>query len=118
MDVELEVLIADAARSGWASEPSQRLVDGIESNIVAPLSSRLKFALGHDEASSWPGRSRGNGVGNWPWAGPRRGCRGATSRIWCGGGCRTLCAPKCCAGSGIHSPISYLSVRRTPTGSP
>jgi len=51
MDVELEVLIADAARSGWASEPSQRLVDGIESNIVAPLSSRLKFALGHDEAA-------------------------------------------------------------------
>jgi hypothetical protein len=51
MDVELEVLIADAARSGWASEPSQRLADGIESNIVAPLPSRLKFALGHDEAA-------------------------------------------------------------------
>jgi hypothetical protein len=51
MDVELEVLIADAARSGWASEQSQRLVEGIESNIVAPLSSRLKVALGHEEAA-------------------------------------------------------------------
>ncbi|TCC52123.1 hypothetical protein E0H73_40000 [Kribbella pittospori] len=51
MDVELEVLIADAARSDWAAEPSRRLADGIETHIVAPLSSRLKAALGHDEAA-------------------------------------------------------------------
>jgi hypothetical protein len=51
MDVELEVLITDAARSGWASEPSQRLADGIESNIVAPLSNRLRAVLGRDEAA-------------------------------------------------------------------
>ncbi|GAB2647075.1 hypothetical protein [Kribbella swartbergensis] len=51
MDVELEVLITDAARSGWAPEPSRRLADGIEARIVAPLSSRLRAALGHDEAA-------------------------------------------------------------------
>ena len=51
MDVELEVLITEAARSDWAPEPSHRLAEGIESHIVAPLSSRLKAALGHDEAA-------------------------------------------------------------------
>lgn len=51
MDVDLEVLIADAERSGWAPGPSRRLADGIEARIVAPLSSRLRAALGSDEAS-------------------------------------------------------------------
>ncbi|MER7243097.1 hypothetical protein [Kribbella sp. NPDC000426] len=51
MDVDLEVLIADAERSGWAPEPSRRLADGIEARIVVPLSSRLRTALGPDEAA-------------------------------------------------------------------
>jgi hypothetical protein len=51
MDVDLEVLIADADRSGWAPGPSRRLADGIEARIVIPLSSRLRSALGHDEAA-------------------------------------------------------------------
>lgn len=51
MDVDLEVLIADAERSGWAAGPSRRLADGIEARIVVPLSSRLRAALGHDEAA-------------------------------------------------------------------
>ncbi|TDO51529.1 hypothetical protein EV643_103268 [Kribbella sp. VKM Ac-2527] len=51
MDVDLEVLIAEAASSGWAPGPSRRLADGIESRIVVPLSSRLRAALGHDEAA-------------------------------------------------------------------
>jgi hypothetical protein len=50
MDVDLEELIAEAARSGWAAEPSRRLVEEIESHIVVPLSSRLRAALGRDEA--------------------------------------------------------------------
>ncbi|WP_344747359.1 hypothetical protein [Kribbella aluminosa] len=50
MDVDLEVLIADAERSGWAPGPSRRLADGIEARIVVPLSSRLRAALGSDEA--------------------------------------------------------------------
>ncbi|TCC36486.1 hypothetical protein [Kribbella speibonae] len=51
MDVDLEVLIADAERSGWAPGPSRRLADGIEARIVVPLSSRLRTALGSDEAA-------------------------------------------------------------------
>ncbi|GAB3934200.1 hypothetical protein GCM10029976_042810 [Kribbella albertanoniae] len=51
MDVELEVLISDAAESGWAEGPSGRLAEGIEERIVAPLSSRLRAALGNDEAA-------------------------------------------------------------------
>lgn len=51
MDVDLEVLIADAERSGWAPGPSRRLADGIEARIVVPLSSRLRTALGPDEAA-------------------------------------------------------------------
>lgn len=50
MDVELEELIAEAARSGWAAEPSRRLAEEIESHIVVPLSSRLRATLGRDEA--------------------------------------------------------------------
>ena len=50
MDVDLEELIAEAARSGWAAEPSRRLAEEIECHIVAPLSSRLRAALGRDEA--------------------------------------------------------------------
>ncbi|MFD7161464.1 hypothetical protein ACFV9C_43245 [Kribbella sp. NPDC059898] len=51
MDVDLEILIADAERSGWAPGPSRRLADGIEARIVVPLSSRLRTALGPDEAA-------------------------------------------------------------------
>ncbi|GAA1713356.1 hypothetical protein GCM10009745_72080 [Kribbella yunnanensis] len=51
MDVELEVLISDAAESGWAEGPSRRLAEGIEERIVAPLSSRLRSGLGSDEAA-------------------------------------------------------------------
>ncbi|TCO41019.1 hypothetical protein EV646_116110 [Kribbella antiqua] len=51
MDVELEELIAEADNSNWAGEPSRRLADGIEAQIVAPLSSRLTVALGRDEAA-------------------------------------------------------------------
>ena len=51
MTVELEVLINDAASSGWAEGPSAALAEGIEERIVAPLSSRLRSALGHDEAA-------------------------------------------------------------------
>ncbi|MGY4769790.1 hypothetical protein ACXC9Q_22960 (plasmid) [Kribbella sp. CWNU-51] len=50
MDVDLEQLIAEAARSEWAQEPSRRLAEEIESHIVFPLSSRLRAALGRDEA--------------------------------------------------------------------
>lgn len=50
MDVDLEQLIVDAAQSGWAPEPSRRLAEEIESHIVAPLSSRLRAALGYEEA--------------------------------------------------------------------
>ncbi|TDO44452.1 hypothetical protein EV651_13515 [Kribbella sp. VKM Ac-2571] len=50
MDVDLEDLIAEAARSGWAAEPSRLLAEEIESHIVVPLSSRLRAALGRDEA--------------------------------------------------------------------
>jgi hypothetical protein len=51
MDVDLEELIAEAAGSGWEPEPSRRLADGIEARIVVPLSSRLRAALGADEAA-------------------------------------------------------------------
>lgn len=51
MDVDLEDLIADADRSGWAPGPARRLADGIEARIVAPLSSRFRTALGPDEAA-------------------------------------------------------------------
>ncbi|MGW6278449.1 hypothetical protein [Kribbella sp. NPDC055071] len=47
---DLEDLIAAAASSGWAPEPSRRLAEEIELHIVAPLSSRLRAALGSDEA--------------------------------------------------------------------
>jgi hypothetical protein len=50
MDDDLEYLIAAAASSGWGPEPSRRLAEEIESHIVVPLSSRLRAALGTDEA--------------------------------------------------------------------
>ncbi|TCC34952.1 hypothetical protein [Kribbella sindirgiensis] len=50
MDVDLEELIAEAARSGWAPEPSRRLAEEIESHIVVPLWGRLRDVLGRDEA--------------------------------------------------------------------
>ncbi|WP_432877464.1 hypothetical protein ACQPYH_28775 [Kribbella sp. CA-245084] len=50
MDVDLEELIVEAARSGWSPEASRRLAEEIESHIVVPLSSRLRAALGRDEA--------------------------------------------------------------------
>ncbi|WP_405056838.1 hypothetical protein OG474_29375 [Kribbella sp. NBC_01505] len=51
MNVELEVLISDAARSGWAEGPSSRLAEGIEERIVSLLPSRIRIALGDDEAA-------------------------------------------------------------------
>jgi len=51
MNVELEDLISDAARSGWAEGPSRRLAEGIEERIVAVLPSRIRVALGGDEAA-------------------------------------------------------------------
>jgi hypothetical protein len=51
MDVDLEDLIVEAEQSGWAPGPSRRLADGIEARIVVPLSSRLRSALGGDEAA-------------------------------------------------------------------
>lgn len=51
MDDELEVLIGAAARSGWAKEPSRKLVDAIEEHIVVPLPFWLKTALGRDDAA-------------------------------------------------------------------
>jgi hypothetical protein len=48
---ELQGLLDEAARSDWAPEVSQRLAEGIETRIVAVMSSRLRFALGSEEAA-------------------------------------------------------------------
>ncbi|TDO30204.1 hypothetical protein EV643_1393 [Kribbella sp. VKM Ac-2527] len=50
MSGELHVLLADAADSDWAVEPSRRLAEAIEERIVDPMPSRLRSALGNDEA--------------------------------------------------------------------
>lgn len=51
MTEELQALLADAADSAWAEEPSKRLAAAIEERIVAELPGRLRAALGHDEAA-------------------------------------------------------------------
>ncbi|NUR97917.1 MAG: hypothetical protein HOV67_22010 [Kribbellaceae bacterium] len=51
MTEDLQALLADVADSGWAEEPSQRLAAAIEQRIVAELPSRLRAALGNDEAA-------------------------------------------------------------------
>jgi hypothetical protein len=51
MEVDLDVLIAEAEQSAWAPGPSRRLAEGIERRIVVPLSSRLRTTLGSDEAA-------------------------------------------------------------------
>ncbi|MFI5696481.1 hypothetical protein ACIA58_31790 [Kribbella sp. NPDC051586] len=51
MTEELQALLADAADSGWAEEPSKRLAAAIERRIVAELPGRLRAALGNDEAA-------------------------------------------------------------------
>ncbi|MEU4295339.1 hypothetical protein AB0E63_44570 [Kribbella sp. NPDC026596] len=51
MTEELQALLVDAADSGWAEEPSMRLAAAIEHRIVAELPSRLRIALGNDEAA-------------------------------------------------------------------
>ncbi|MEV0792658.1 hypothetical protein [Kribbella sp. NPDC050459] len=51
MTEELQALLFEAADSGWADEPSTRLAAEIERRIVAELPSRLRVALGNDEAA-------------------------------------------------------------------
>ena len=51
MTEELHALLVEAADSGWAEEPSTRLAAAIERRIVAELPSRLRAALGNDEAA-------------------------------------------------------------------
>ncbi|MFI7067094.1 hypothetical protein ACIBL3_39275 [Kribbella sp. NPDC050124] len=51
MTEELQALLVEAADSGWAEEPSRRLATAIERRIVAEVPSRLRAALGHDEAA-------------------------------------------------------------------
>lgn len=51
MTEELQALLVEAADSGWAEEPSARLAAAIERRIVAELPSRLRAALGNDEAA-------------------------------------------------------------------
>jgi len=51
MTEELQALLVAAADSGWADEPSTRLAKAIERRIVDELPSRLRVALGNDEAT-------------------------------------------------------------------
>jgi hypothetical protein len=51
MTDELQVLLVEAADSDWAEEPSTRLAKAIERRIVAEVPSRLRAALGNDEAA-------------------------------------------------------------------
>ena len=51
MTEELQALLVEAADSDWAEEPSTRLAKAIERRIVAELPSRLRAALGNDEAA-------------------------------------------------------------------
>jgi len=51
MTDELQVLLSEAAGSNWAEEPSTRLAKAIEQRIVAEVPSRLRTALGNDEAA-------------------------------------------------------------------
>jgi hypothetical protein len=51
MTEELQALLVEAAESGWADAPSNRLAEAIERRIVAEVPSRLRVALGKDEAA-------------------------------------------------------------------
>jgi hypothetical protein len=51
MTEELQALLVEAADSGWADEPSRRLAKAIEHRIVDEVPSRLRVALGNDEAA-------------------------------------------------------------------
>ncbi|TCN28612.1 hypothetical protein EV644_14526 [Kribbella orskensis] len=51
MTAELQELLTDLTESNWAPEPSRRLARGIEERIVAHIPSRLRIALGPDEAA-------------------------------------------------------------------
>ncbi|MFC5268938.1 hypothetical protein ACFPJ1_43095 [Kribbella qitaiheensis] len=51
MTAELQELLTDLADSNWAPDPSRRLARGIEERIVAHIPSRLRIALGADEAA-------------------------------------------------------------------
>lgn len=51
MTEELQALLVEAAESGWAEEPSVRLAQAIERRIVDEVPSRLRVALGNDEAA-------------------------------------------------------------------
>ncbi|WP_329484239.1 hypothetical protein OG555_19005 [Kribbella sp. NBC_01484] len=51
MTEELQALLVEAAESGWADDPSNRLAQAIERRIVAEVPSRLRMALGNDEAA-------------------------------------------------------------------
>jgi hypothetical protein len=51
MGDELQVLLDEAVDSGWASEASKRLAEGIESRVVAKLPVRLRIGLGDGEAA-------------------------------------------------------------------
>jgi hypothetical protein len=51
MTEELQALLVEAADSGWADEPSNRLAQAIERRIVAEVPSRLRVALGNDDAA-------------------------------------------------------------------
>jgi hypothetical protein len=51
MTAELRELLTDLTDSNWAPDPSRRLARGIEERIVAHIPSRLRIALGPDEAA-------------------------------------------------------------------
>lgn len=51
MTEELQALLVEAADSGWADEPSRQLAKAIERRIVDEVPSRLRVALGNDEAA-------------------------------------------------------------------
>jgi hypothetical protein len=51
MTEELQALLVEAADSGWAEEPATRLARAIERRIVDEVPSRLRVALGNDEAA-------------------------------------------------------------------
>jgi len=51
MTDELQALLVEVADSGWAEEPATRLARAIERRIVDEVPSRLRVALGNDEAA-------------------------------------------------------------------
>jgi hypothetical protein len=51
MTEELQALLVEVTDSGWAEESSTRLAKAIERRIVDEVPSRLRMALGNDEAA-------------------------------------------------------------------